>query len=108
MNSHTAHSFSLKRIIVMLLIVIPGMAYSQTEEDVVNFLNGGKEDASKLMNAYLNPMIEGLSYSFNGGWYHTAKAHNTLGFDLGVSVNAVWIPQSRNYFTPGDLNLSVT
>ena len=37
MNSHTAHSFSLKRIIVMLLIVIPGMAYSQTEEDVVNF-----------------------------------------------------------------------
>ena len=62
-----------------------GLDYSQSEQDLVNFLNAGKNDASKLMGAYLNPMIEGLSYSFNGGWYHTAKAHNSLGFDFGVS-----------------------
>ena len=51
------------------------------------------------MNAYLNPVIEGLSYGFNGGWYNTAKAHKTLGFDLGVSMNAVFIPTSKNSST---------
>ncbi len=68
---------------MVLLIAAPGWTFAQSETDLVNFLEAGKNDASKLMGAYLNPMIEGLSYSFNGGWYHTAKAHNSLGFDLG-------------------------
>ncbi len=107
MNLRSIGSLLRKRMLVVLLVAAPGMIYSQSEQDVVNFLNAGKDDASKLMNAYLNPMIEGLSYSFNGGWYHTAKAHNSLGFDLGVSLNAVWIPTSKNYFRPSDLNLQV-
>lgn len=108
MISPSARSFSLKRIFVALLISVPSLIYAQSEADAVNFLNAGKSDATKLMNAYLNPMIEGVSYSFNGGWYHTAKAHKSLGFDLGVSVNAVFIPKSKNYFTPNDLGLQVT
>src|SRR3989337_2376026 len=108
MISPSARSFSLKRIFVVLLMSVPSFIYAQSEADAVNFLNAGKSDATKLMNAYLNPMIEGVSYSFNGGWYHTAKAHKSLGFDLGVSVNAVFIPSSKNYFNPGDLNLQVT
>jgi hypothetical protein len=75
------------------------------EDDLVRFLNAGKNDASKLMESYLNPVVEGLSYGLNGGWYHTAKAHKTLGFDLGVSVNAVFIPTSKNYFDPNSLSL---
>lgn len=98
---------SIKRIFLVILTAIPLGTYAQSENDIVDFLNAGKDDAQKLMGAYLNPMIEGLSYSFNGGWYHTAKAHNSLGFDLGVSLNAVFIPSSKNYFTPGDLNLQV-
>jgi len=90
------------------MICLPFCAQAQDETDLVNFLEAGPKDASKLMNAYLNPMIEGLSYGFNGGWYTTAKAHKTLGFDIGVSFNAVFIPSSKNYFTPADLNLEVT
>jgi hypothetical protein len=88
----------------MLILIAPVVANAQDENDLVNFLNAGKDDASLLMTAYLNPVIEGLSYGFNGGWFHTAKAHKSLGFDLGVSVNAVFIPSSKYYFDPTDPN----
>jgi hypothetical protein len=95
-----------KRVLILCIIGAPFLASAQDESDLVEFLNAGPTDASKLMNAYLNPVIEGLSYGFNGGWYTTAKAHKPLGFDIGVSLNAVFIPSSKNYFKPADLNLN--
>ena len=97
----------MKRTIAILFVSLPVLSFGQSESDIVEFLNGGRSDGEKLLGAYINPMIEGLSYSFNGGWYHTAKAHKSLGFDLGVSLNAVWIPKSKNYFSPSALDLDV-
>jgi hypothetical protein len=109
MTTQPRHSSSfIKRILLVLFISAPCLSYAQSEAELINFLDAGRRDASKLMGAYLNPMVEGLSYSFNGGWYHTAKAHNSLGFDIGVSVNAVFIPKSKNYFTPSTLGLENT
>ena len=92
-------------ILILGISVIPLCIQAQDENDMVNFLQAGPADASKLMSAYLNPVIEGLSYGFNGGWYNTAKAHKTLGFDIGFSFNAVFIPSSKNYFDPNTLGL---
>jgi hypothetical protein len=97
-----------KKVLLLCIISVPFLASAQDESDLAEFLNAGPKDASKLMNAYLNPVIEGLSYGFNGGWYTTAKAHKPLGFDIGVSLNAVFIPSSKHYFTPSALNLEVT
>jgi len=97
----------LKKVFLLCIVCLPFYSRAQDETDLVNFLEAGPKDASKLMNAYLNPVIEGLSYGFNGGWYTTAKAHKTLGFDFGVALNAVFIPSSKNYFTPADLKLDV-
>lgn len=94
-----------RKILLMFIACLPLVVHAQDENDIVNFLDAGPSDASKLMNAYLTPAIEGLSYSFNGGWYTTAKAHKTLGFDIGVSLNAVFIPSSKNHFNPADLKL---
>ena len=96
-----------KKVLLLFIISVPIWAHAQDETDLENFLEAGPADASKLMSAYLNPVIEGLSYGFNGGWYTTAKAHKTLGFDVSVSVNAVFIPSSKNYFKPADLKLEV-
>ena len=106
--TQSLRSFYMKRILVLLLFSVPVLSHGQSEAELVNFLSAGKDDASKLMNAYLNPVVEGLSYGFNGGWFHTAKAHKSLGFDLGVSVNAVFIPSSKNYFDPANLGLQNT
>ena len=88
----------------LFILVAPIVGHAQDENDLTNFLSAGKDDASLLMAAYLNPVIEGLSYGFNGGWFTTAKAHKSLGFDLGVSVNAVFIPSSKFFFDPTDPN----
>jgi hypothetical protein len=108
MTTLSKTSSSVKKLFVVLLVTAPGFAFAQSEAELINFLNAGKRDASKLMGAYLNPVVEGLSYSFNGGWYHTAKAHKSLGFDLGVSLNAVFIPKSKNFFDPSTLGLENT
>jgi len=94
-----------KRIALVLFTVVPSLVRAQDGNDMVNFLQAGSNDASKLTQAYLNPVIEGLSYGFNGGWFSTAKAHKSFGFDFGVSANAVFIPSSKNYFDPNKLNL---
>lgn len=104
-QGHRVMLSGLKKIFLMVSISLPLSLQAQNDNDLVNFLTAGPEDASKLMNAYLNPVIEGLSYGFNGGWYHTAKAHKTLGFDIGVALNAVFIPSSKNYFDPATLGL---
>ena len=83
-------------------------ALSQSAGDVVDFVQTGKEDASQLTRAYLNPVVEGISYGVNGGWYHTAKAHQSLGFDLSISANAVFIPGSHRVFKPNELDLKNT
>ena len=96
---------SVTKLFLIATVCLPLSSRAQDENDLVHFLYAGPADASKLMNAYLNPVIEGLSYGFNGGWYNTAKAHKTLGFDLGVSMNAVFIPTSKNFFDPASLGL---
>lgn len=98
----------LQKLSIFLFITLPFAGYAQTESDLGKFLNAGADDAGKLMNAYLTPMIEGASYGFNGGWFTTAKAHKTLGFDIGVSMNAVFISSSKNTFRPDELGLSQT
>ena len=103
-------NFVRKRMLSLafgLLFIAALPAYSQNESDLASFLNGGKEDASKLIGAYISPLINATSYGMTSGWYHTAKAHKTLGFDLGVTVSAAFTPSSDDTFTPSALGLKV-
>ncbi|HEU5289673.1 MAG TPA: DUF6588 family protein [Cyclobacteriaceae bacterium] len=87
----------------------PSAAIAQAgEEDLAAFLEASEADASKLITAYLQPVVRSLSYSMTGGWYTTAKAHSTLGFDLSISVNAAFIPTAENFFDPNKLGLSAS
>jgi len=95
-----------KLSLLALLMVCYTAAQSQSENEIIQFINSGQQDATKLMQAYLDPVVEGASYGFTGGWFNTAKTHKTLGFDLGVSANAVFIPSSKNYFDPSTLGLT--
>jgi hypothetical protein len=93
---------------VLLVFVSPLRLAAQNEEDLANFLKAGEEDASKLMTAYLEPIVKSMSYGMAGGWYHTAKTHKSLGIDVGVTMNLAFIPTSDNFFNPNSLNLSAT
>jgi hypothetical protein len=94
---------------LITFLVILGCAIqvqAQNESDFAKFLEAGGQDASKLVQAYVEPVIKGISYGMTGGWYHTAKAHKSLGIDFGVSVNMAFVPTSENYFNPNNLGLT--
>ncbi|MEO1032010.1 MAG: DUF6588 family protein [Bacteroidota bacterium] len=57
------------------------------------------DDASLLTENYLNPAMEGLMYSMNGGWATTAKVHKKFGFDLTIGFNASFVPDESQVFT---------
>jgi len=88
-----------------VLMLFSMTAAAQNVSDISSFLSAAPADASKLMTAYASPVVKSLSYGLTGGWYHTAKAHKIGGIDLGVSINAVFIPTSDNYFSPQSLGL---
>jgi hypothetical protein len=90
------------------LLAQPVKTIAQNESDFSAFLKAGEEDASKLMQAYLEPAVKSMSFGMTGGWYNTAKPHKSLGFDIGVTANLAFIPTSENYFNPDDLDLSST
>jgi len=102
---NTRYKISLIAFVLMVLMS-PLRLMAQSEEDIAAFLQAGEEDASKLITAYLDPMVKSLSYGMAGGWYTTAKPHKSLGFDVSFTMNLAFIPTSENYFNPNKLGLS--
>lgn len=102
----------MKRKFLIFLLVTTSMstisqlALAQNEDDIIRFLQAGQEDGSKMITAYINPFVEGLSYSLNGAWFHTARPHKLGGFDLNVAVTPVFIPTSQDTFDPLSLGLT--
>ena len=56
------------------------------------------DDASNITESYVNPVMKGLMYSMNGGWYTTAKTHKKFGFDITINANASIVPDADQLF----------
>lgn len=87
----------------MLLGLVSQFSNSQ---DLENILLASKEDANKLTKAYINPAMKGLIYGMNSGWYHTAKVHKKLGFDISIGLNASMVPKKDELITFANLGLT--
>lgn len=102
-----SHRVITSKFICLVLFLLTSIN-SMAQDDLTEFLRAGQADASKLTSGYLEPIFEGLSYGFNGGWLTTAKAHKKFGFDIGVSFTGVFIPSSENFFSPNSMGLEQT
>lgn len=80
----------------MLLCFITQFSKAQELESI---LLAARADANKLTEAYISPAMTGLIYGMNSGWYHTAKVHKKLGFDLSIGFNASMVPSKDEIFT---------
>ena len=67
------------------------------QEDIGNLFKAGPEDATKLVNAYINPLFKGLGVGLNSGWTNTAKAKKPLRFDLRFTATAAFVPVSYTH-----------
>ncbi len=96
----------------LVLLICSGfifqLAFAQT--DIVEFLKGGKADASRLAKVYMEPYALALGDGLNNGWYNSAETHKLFGFDLTVTLSAIQIPKESKTFdisTLGLTNMSV-
>ena len=104
----------MKKTILILfaacfLALTPNMTKAQGL-DFDSFLEAGIDDASLLLESYLQPAFEGFGFGMNSGWYNTAKPHKFLGFDISGSISLARVPDSNQFFTlpTGLTNVSLT
>lgn len=93
-----------KLILTLAFLFILKAGHSQSE--VADFIRAGKDDATKLIQAYLNPYALALGDGLNNGWYNSAATHKLFGMDLAINVSAVMIPSSGQTFNVNEIGLS--
>jgi hypothetical protein len=69
-------------------------------------IQSGPADATKLANAYGEPLFRAVGAGLNSGWYNSGKADKLLHFDIRVSASAVFIPESDKTFDVTRIGLS--
>jgi len=72
----------------LTLLVLLGLVTITSKAQDLESILLASGDAENLTNAYINPAMKGLIYGMNSGWYHTAKVHKKLGFDISIGLNA--------------------
>ena len=78
-------------------------AATSQAQDLNEFLDNSLSDGEKLLEAYLNPAMNGIASGLNQGWYNSAEAHKVAGFDLTFTGNIMMIPSDQIWFTPNDV-----
>lgn len=80
--------------LVLLLFLTTTITKAQEFESILI----AADDASLLMQNYVNPVMKGLMYDMNSGWYTTAKTHKKFGFDITINANMAFVPTSDEMF----------
>ena len=86
-----------KIVILLLMVIVTRGTYAQI--DLGTFLEGGVEDANKLLENYFEPVFIGVGTGLAGSWYNTGKPHKLLGFDITVNANFAYVPTADQTFT---------
>jgi len=93
----------LKHLIVFSAFLLPLNLMAQ--QDVGDLFKSGPADATKLIDAYMNPLFKGLGVGLNSGWHNTAKTKNFLRFDLRFTGTAAFAPTKDQSYNAGNLGL---
>ena len=93
--------------ITLLFLTVFALNTSLKAQEIENIVKASG-DANKIANAYAAPALEGLIYSMNNGWFHTAKVHKKFGFDISIGVNGAFVPSERETYSISSLGLAST
>ncbi|WGK63677.1 DUF6588 family protein [Croceiramulus getboli] len=96
----------MKRLILIVGLLTGSLAQAQISSGFESVIAAGQEDANTIMDAYMNPAMEGLVYAMNGGWYHSAKTHKKLGFDLTIAYSGAMVPEDKELFAFSELEFN--
>jgi hypothetical protein len=98
----------MKRIKPLLVVVaILFTAYSSSAQSAFSgLIKAGPDDASKLLNAYAEPLFKGFGTGMNSNWTNTAKTKKLLHFDIRISGTGALVPSSDKTFDVTKIGLS--
>lgn len=93
------------KLMVSGAILFFGFNQVNAQDDLDQLLDAGIEDATVLIEGYVDPFMKGFGTGLSNGWYNTAKAHKSLGFDLTVTANIAYVPDKDMFYNVNKLNL---
>jgi hypothetical protein len=98
----------MKRItpILIVFIVLVSTLTSSAQSALSNLIKSGPDDATKLLNAYAEPLFKGFGTGMNSNWNNTAKTKKLLHFDLRITATAAFVPSSDKSFDVTKIGLS--
>lgn len=76
------------------------------QNDVGDLFKSSPQDATKLVNAYMQPLFKGMGLGLATGWHNTAKTKNFLKFDLRITGTGAFVPDKDQTFNAGALGLT--
>lgn len=96
----------MRKFLIVFVGVLTMTFSAKAQDNFENLLLANQSDSEKLLQAYFNPLIEGFTFGMNNGWYHTAKVHKVLGFDITIGANAAVVPSGKETFNINALGLT--
>lgn len=98
-------------IIAVLLLITASGSYAQSNNNndgdgFSQLIKSSPADATKLLQAYAEPMFKGFGTGLNSGWNNTAKSKKLLHFELRISATAAQVPTSQQTFDVTKIGLS--
>lgn len=96
----------MKKYVLIFISIFVLSFQAKAQSGFENILLADVNDSQKLLQAYFAPGIEGFINSMNSGWYHTAKVHKKLGFDISIGASGAQIPSEKDLINISALGLS--
>jgi len=86
----------MKRIVVILFwgTLMGNITVNAQIEEIFS----ARDDAQTYLDYYMSPVLNGLMYNLNNGWYTTGKTHQKWGFDLTIAASVAMIPEEEKNF----------
>ncbi len=85
----------MKKTLLSACILLLGLPVSASGLTPVDLIQGVGDD---ILEGYAAPLVESYGMAMGTGLYHSANAHEFLGFDIGARMMLVRIPTSAKTF----------
>jgi hypothetical protein len=87
----------MKKLILLCCVALGSVGFVGAQ-DISDLIRGSQADANYLFKGYTGPVLSAFGAGLNQGWYNTAKPHKKFGVDFTISVAAIGLPESANFF----------
>jgi hypothetical protein len=96
----------MKKLSTLLAVIIFMIARAQAQNSFSGLIKAGPADATKLINAYADPLFKGIGVGLNSGWNNTAKTKKLFHFDLRFSASASFVSGADKTYDVTKIGLS--